>query len=63
MSIMTDYYNAYLNWIHMKNNGRRDMLSLRQYYMENGSNKNDTGLSMIKLNPVFCVTITILKLF
>ena len=36
---MTDYNNAYLNWIHMKNNGRRDMLSLRQYYMENGSNK------------------------
>ena len=24
--------------------------------------KNDTGLSMIKLNPVFCVTITILML-
>lgn len=39
MSIMTDYNNAYLNWIHMKNNGRRDILSLRQYYMENGSNK------------------------
>ena len=39
MSIMTDYNNAYLSWIHMKNNGRRDMLSLRRYYMENGSNK------------------------
>ena len=62
MSIMTDYNNAYLNWIHMKNNGRRDMLSLRQYYMEMVAIKNDTGLSMIKLNPVFCVTITILML-
>lgn len=38
MSIMTDYNNAYLNWIHMKNNGRRDAISTAVLY-GNGSNK------------------------
>ena len=62
---MTDYNNAYLNWIHMKNNGRRDMLSRTVVIIVRKSGrqiKNDTGLSMIKLNPVFYVTITILML-